>query len=117
MKTQSLVKQYLNTLKSNINSKFKKVLSSSFDNPMLKGSHSWEIVSDQLLDLLGDAVHTKWFKNVQPLVLRNKILILQTESNFAAQWINTHYQVLAEGLLKIQDKDLSCFFIAPKNNI
>ncbi len=114
MKTERADDQYLSTLKSNININFQKQLSNSFDNPMLKASHSWDIVADQCFDLLGGEIHTKWFKNIKPLVLKNKILILQTESNFAAQWINTHYQVLSEGLLKVQDKDLSCFFIAPK---
>ena len=107
--------KYLHTLQKNISTKLKEVLQVSYDNPVVKARNSWNITSEMLLTLLGPEIHEQWFKRVHPLVLKNNILILQTESNFAAQWINTQYQELVESLLKVQDANLSCFFIAPRN--
>jgi hypothetical protein len=107
--------KYLQALQKNIADKLKEVLNESFDNPVVKARNTWSITSEMLLTILGKEIHAQWFRNVNPLVLKNNILILQTDSNFAAQWINTQYQELVEGLLKTQDPNLSCFFIAPKN--
>lgn len=101
-------------LKRSIHHRLKEILNSEKDNPMLKAKQAWEIVSEQLNFILGEEVHRQWFQNTTPIVLKNKILILQTESIFAAQWITTHYQELVESLLKSQDRNFSCFFIAPK---
>lgn len=109
--------KYLQSLQKNIASKLKEVLQDSYDNPVVKARNSWNIASEMLLAILGPEVHEQWFKQVRPLVLKNNILILQTHSNFAAQWINTHYQELVESLLKTQDPNLSCFFIAPRNTV
>lgn len=109
--------RYLQALQKNIAEKLKEVLQDSFDNPVVKARNSWNITSDMLLTILGKEIHAQWFQQVNPLVLKNNILILQTHSNFAAQWINTHYQELVESLLKTQDPNLSCFFIAPKNQV
>ena len=102
--------------KIHLHKKLKSTFNKTIDNPVIKAKESWDIVSEQLLHILGDAVHTQWFKPITPLVLKNSILILQTETNFAAQWINTHYQQLVEALILTQDKKLSCFFIAPKKS-
>ncbi|MBG59352.1 MAG: hypothetical protein CMJ16_02735 [Peredibacter sp.] len=107
-------KQAEDRLKRSINHRLKEILNTERDNPVLKAQHSWSIVSEQLRFILGEEVHRQWFQKTKPLVLNNKILILQTHSTFAAQWINTHYQELVENLLKSQDRNLSCFFIAPK---
>lgn len=106
--------KYYQTLQKSISQKLREVLQDSYDNPVVKARNTWNITSEMLLAILGQQIHSQWFKNVHPLVLKNNILILQTDSNFAAQWINTHYQELVEGLLKTQDHNLSCFFIAPK---
>lgn len=115
MMTLKRKEKYLHTLQKNISSKLKEVLQDSFDNPVVKARNCWSITSEMLLAILGPQIHEQWFKQVSPLVLKNNILILQTHSNFAAQWINTHYQELVESLLKAQDPNLSCFFIAPRN--
>ena len=107
--------KYLDTLQKNISTKLKEVFQVSYDNPVVKARNSWNLTSEMLLAILGPEIHEQWFKRVHPLVLKNNILILQTESNFAAQWINTQYQELVESLLKVQDPNLSCFFIAPRN--
>ncbi len=107
-------KQAESRLKRSINHRLKEILNTEKDNPVLKARQSWGIVSEQLRFILGEEVHRQWFQKTKPLVLNNKILILQTDSTFAAQWINTHYQELVENLLKSQDRNLSCFFIAPK---
>jgi hypothetical protein len=101
-------------LKRNLQNKLKEILEKSQDNPVLKAQSSWKIISEQLKFLLGEDIHRQWFHEVQPLVLKDKSLILQTHTQFAAQWINTHYQELAETLLHAQDPNLSCFFIGPK---
>ena len=101
-------------LKINIHRKLKSTFSKTIDNPVVKAFDTWEIISEQLSFVLGPEVHNQWFKDVKPLLLKNNILLLQTETQFAAQWINTHYQQLVEVLLAAQDKKLSCFFIAPK---
>lgn len=101
-------------LKRSIHHRLKEILNTEKDNPVLKARQSWEIVSEQLRFILGPEVHKQWFQNSTPLVLNNKILIIQTDSVFAAQWITTHYQELVETLLKAQDRNLSCFFISPK---
>lgn len=103
-----------NRLKRSIHHRLKELLNSEKDNPVLKARQTWEIVSEQLRFILGEEVHKQWFESSRPLVLNNKILIIQTETMFGAQWITTHYQELVETLLKSQDRNLSCFFIAPK---
>lgn len=100
-------------LKLHLHRKLKSTFQKTIDNPVIKARQSWDLVSEQLLYILGPEVHQQWFKPITPLVLKNNILILQTETNFAAQWINTHYQQLVEALILTQDKKLSCFFIAP----
>jgi len=100
-------------LKRNINQKLKEILNKTQDNPILKAKTSWVIISEQLKYLLGDDVHRQWFMEVQPIVLKDNTLILQTHTQFAAQWINTHYQELVETLLQAQDPNQSCFFIGP----
>tara|TARA_Y100000385_G_scaffold280770_1_gene332442 strand:+ start:305 stop:658 length:354 start_codon:yes stop_codon:yes gene_type:complete len=109
--------KYLQTLQKNIAEKLKEVLQDSFDNPVVKARNSWNLTSEMLFVILGHEVHEQWFAQVNPLVLKNNVLILQTHSNFAAQWINTHYQELVESLLITQDPNLSCFFIAPRNQV
>lgn len=107
--------KYFQTLQKSIAQRLKEVLDEPFDNPVVKARNCWSTTSEMLLAMLGKEIHNQWFKNINPLVLKNNILILQTDSNFAAQWINTHYQELVESLLKVQDQNLSCFFIAPRN--
>ena len=102
------------SLKFHIQKNLKNTFDSTIDNPMIKAQECWGLLSEQLFDILGPEVHTQWFKPINPLVLKNNILLLQTHSNFSAQWINTHYQGLVEALIKSQDKKLTCFFIAPK---
>lgn len=109
--------KYLQSLQKNIAAKLKEVLQDSYDNPVVKARNSWNVASEMLYVILGEEIHEQWFKQVNPLVLKNNILILQTHSIFAAQWINTHYQELVESLLKTQDPNLSCFFIAPRNQV
>ena len=100
-------------LKINIQKKLKSTFQKTIDNPVLKAFEVWDIVSEQLLDILGPEIHGQWFKKVKPLLLKNNILLRQTQNHFAAQWINTHYQQVVEAILTTQDKKLSCFFIAP----
>ena len=101
-------------LKINIQNKLKSTFTKTIDNPVVKAHQSWSILSDQLQAILGPEVHNQWFKNIQPLVLKNNILLVQTETNFASQWIHTHYQELVDSLMLIQDKNLTCFFLSPK---
>lgn len=101
-------------LKQNIHKKLKTTFEKTIDNPMLKAQLSWDILSDQLEAILGIEIHTQWFKSIQPLVLKNNILLLQTQNQFASHWINTHYQQLVDALLMIQDPKFTCFFISPR---
>ena len=101
-------------LKRKIQKKLETAFSKTIDNPVVKAHHSWNIISEQLLFVLGPEVHKQWFSPIKPILLKNNNLILQTESIFAAQWINTHYQELADLLVLAQDKKWTCFFIAPK---
>lgn len=102
--------------KVHLHKKLKNTFTKTIDNPVLKAKSSWDILSEQLSHILGPEVHNQWFAPIKPLVLKNNILILQTETSFASSWINTHYQELVEALLLTQDKKLSCFFIAPKKS-
>lgn len=100
-------------LKKELNKKIKRTFDQTIDNPVLKAYKTWAIISEQLLPILGEEVHTQWFKSVQPLVMKNNNLIVATKTQFAAQWINTHYQELVDALILAQDAKYSCFFIAP----
>lgn len=106
--------RYYQSLQKSINSKLQEILKDSVDNPVIKARNSWQITSEMLHVILGPEVHEKWFKNVKPLILKNKNLVVQTETTFAAQWINTYYQDLIDSIMQAQDKKLSCFFIGPK---
>jgi hypothetical protein len=102
-------------LKSNLHNKFKKIFDRPDEtNPVVQASKTWMILSEQLGDILGPEIHGQWFSPVQPIVELNDILVLQTESKFAAYWISTHYQKLIEALLQTQNKKLNCFIIPPK---
>ncbi|MAX67359.1 MAG: DnaA N-terminal domain-containing protein [Bacteriovoracaceae bacterium] len=101
-------------LKLNIQKKLKSTFKKTIDNPVIKAQLTWDILSDQLQAILGPEVHNQWFKNITPVVLKNNILLLQTETQFASRWINTHYQQLVDALITIQDRKYTCFFIAPK---
>jgi hypothetical protein len=104
-------------LKICIQNKLKSTFKKTIDNPVIKAQLTWDILSDQLEAILGSEIHNQWFKNIQPIVLKNNILLLQTETNFASQWINTHYQQLVDALLTLQDRKYTCFFISPKKRI
>lgn len=101
-------------LKENLTEKVKTLFQSDLVNPMLKASYSWKILAEQLETILGPEIFAQWFREIKPLVFSNNVLILQTKNTFAAQWINEHYQDLVDALIKIQDKKICCFFIAPK---
>ncbi len=104
-------------LKLKIQNEFKNTLERTSDNPVLKAFVTWQILSEQLRTILDAEVHTQWFKNIQPIVLKDNILLLQTETQFAAQWINTHYQELVDTVILTHDRKYSCFFIAPKKKV
>lgn len=82
-------------------------------NPVIIASNSWKIASSQLEDILGKEIHRQWFSNIRPLVVSDKLLILQAPNRPASLWINKHYQNLVDLLLSFQDKDLNSFFICP----
>ncbi|MEE2670134.1 MAG: DnaA N-terminal domain-containing protein [Bdellovibrionota bacterium] len=103
-------------LKKELSKRIRETFDNTIDNPVLKAHRTWSILSEQLLAMLGEEVHTQWFKSAQPLVMKNNNLIVSTKSQFAAQWINTHYQSLVDALILAQDPKYSCFFIAPKRN-
>lgn len=100
-------------LKRNIRKCIKEAFEDNIDNPVLKARTTWNTLSEQIKLILGDNVHKQWFRDIRPIVLKENALILQTPNQFAAQWINTHYQELAENLLHSQDRNCSCFFIGP----
>jgi hypothetical protein len=106
---------YSKNLKKNLHSKLQDLLKDSYDNPVIKARNTWSVTSEMVLAMLGTEVHTQWFANIKPIVLKNKNLIVQTESQFAAQWINTHYQELVNSIITAQDAKLTCFFIGPAN--
>ncbi len=81
-------------------------------HPVVKASYVWSIISDQLCDVLGSAVHHQWFKQVKPLVISHNVLILEVPNHFNAQWIHTHYHELVDVLLSVMDKKLSSFFVS-----
>ena len=107
--------KYYQSLQKSINSKLKEILKDSYDNPVIKARNTWLTTTEMIHIILGEEIHNQWFKKVKPIVMKDKNLIVQTETLFAAQWINTHYSELIDGLMKAQDKNLSCFFIGPKN--
>ncbi|MFZ4712387.1 MAG: DnaA N-terminal domain-containing protein [Bacteriovoracaceae bacterium] len=86
--------------------------SRSLDNPVLKASCVWEKVSDQLLDIIGEQVYKQWFGSVLPIVIVDKILILECKNSFQARWLNSHYQGLVDLLISFQDKKISSFFVS-----
>lgn len=104
------------TLRLNLHNKLKTTFETTIDNPVIKAQLSWDLLSDQLEAILGQTVHRQWFDDIQPLVLKNNILLLQTKNKFASHWINTHYQQLVDALITIQDPRYTCFFISPKKN-
>lgn len=81
-------------------------------HPVVRASYIWSIVSEQLGDILGPEVHHQWFKEVRPMVISHKVLILEVPNHFYAQWIHTHYHELVDVLLSVLDKRLSSFFVS-----
>jgi len=84
-------------------------------NPVVRASHAWRIISEQLRDLLGREIHRQWFKSVTPVLISENILILSTPSKQACHWINNHYQDLVDLLISFQDKKLSTFFVSQED--
>jgi chromosomal replication initiation ATPase DnaA len=81
-------------------------------HPVVKASYIWSILSEQLCDVLGPAVHHQWFKQVKPLVISHNVLILEVPNHFSSQWIHTHYHELVDVLLSVMDKKLTSFFVS-----
>jgi hypothetical protein len=86
--------------------------SRSIDNPVLKASCVWEKVSEQLKDIVGEQIHNQWFASVAPIVIVDKMLILECKNSFHARWLNSHYQSLVDLLISFQDKKISSFFVS-----
>ena len=84
-------------------------------NPVIRASHCWRIISEQLRDLLGKEIHRQWFKNITAVLISEHILILSTPSKQACHWINNHYQELVDLLISFQDKSLSTFFVSQED--
>jgi hypothetical protein len=109
--------QNIENLKDNLQEKLKSLLNKKDEvNPVVQASHIWMILSDQLCDVLGHEVHRQWFAPIRAIVVMDKMLVLKTETRFAAYWISNHYQKLVDTLLQVQDKNLNCFFIPPQDN-
>lgn len=104
------------SLKKKIHSRLESLFNTQVSNPVIKATQEWKNVDELLKPFLGDQIYNQWFKEIKPLFLKNDILVLQTKDKISASWINTHYQELVENILKIQNKNLSCFFIAPKKH-
>lgn len=102
-------------LQNHLHVKIKKILHSSFENPMVKASHVWAIASEQLEAIIGPEIFSQWFSDIRPIVIADKVLLLQARNAFAAHWLTNHYQQLVDLLLQAQDKNLSSFFISPKD--
>lgn len=82
---------------------------------MVRASHIWDILSEQLQIIVGETVHEQWFSNIRALVIADNVLVLKTKNDFTAKWLTTYYQQLVETLLSLHDKNLSCFFIGPSD--
>ncbi len=81
-------------------------------HPTVKAHYVWRLVSEQLVQMIGEAPFQQWFSSVQPLLLVDQILVLQTQNKFACQWINQHYRELVDALLSAQDAKYCCYFIS-----
>ncbi len=86
-------------------------------HPVVKASYIWDILSDQLCDVLGSTIHHQCFKNVKPLVISHNVLILEVSNHFSAQWIHTHHQELIDLLLSAIDNRMSTFFISQSERL
>ncbi len=104
-------KRCLKTRWSQQNNRFKEK-NLNLAHPVVKASYIWSVLSDQLCDVLGPAVHHQWFKEVKPLVISHNVLILEVPNHFSAQWIHTHYHELVDVLLSVMDKRLTSFFVS-----
>lgn len=82
------------------------------DNPVLKASLIWERVSDQVKDILGDSIHRQWFEKIVPIVILDKMLILECRTQFHSRWLNNQYRDLIDLLIGFQDKNISSFIIS-----
>jgi hypothetical protein len=102
-------------LRQKIANRIKRQMESKFENPMIKASYHWSILSEQLRDILGVEIYNQWFKNVKPVVVSNETLLLEAQTKTATQWITTHYQELVDALLSVQDKNMTSFFISSQS--
>ena len=103
------------SLHSKIRNKIQDSLCKDLQNPMVNAINVWAIITEQLETVIGITIHRQWFANIRPIVITNNTLLLRTENNFAASWLNTYYKEIIDALLMAQDKKLSCFFLAKEN--
>lgn len=96
---------------------FKTILKTKISHPMVSASSCWKIIQEQLEAILGITIYNQWFQATTPMVISNNVLMLYTETNFAAQWLNNHYKELIDALIQAQDPQLSCFFIPKCSNV
>ncbi len=118
-KNQRLKNSLQTSLQRTISRKVETLLSTSkprVENPVLKASKVWAIVSNQLQEILDENIYQRWFKKAVPLVLSKNILIIQTPCQFSSHWITTHYQELIDTLLSFQDEKMTSFFIPANSN-
>ncbi len=118
-KLQQFQNNYQTVLQKNISNKVKSILSSddrTNESPVIKASYVWGVISKQLKDILDENIYRQWFFDVIPIVIADKVLLLQARDEFSSSWLNYNYQNLVDILLSFQDSKLTCFFIAGAQN-
>ena len=103
------------TLKPKRFKNFFEMQDSTLDNPVVKASHVWRILSDQLKDILGHEIYDQWFSQIIPIVISDNVLILRAKRKFDVVWINNQYQELVDLLLSFIDGQLTSFFLSPSD--
>jgi hypothetical protein len=110
---------YQQMLQQNISEKVQYILNNdrrTTENPVIKASQTWNIISEQVKDILDESIYKQWFSKIVPLVIVNDILILQAPNKFSCHWLTRHYQALVDLLLSFHEKDLSCYFVSENPN-
>lgn len=80
-------------------------------NPVVRAHNIWQIVSEQIREVLGATIHQQWFVKLVPLVISDNCLIIMAPNSFNAKWVNNHYKDLIDLMISFQDKQISGFII------
>lgn len=83
--------------------------------PAVEASRIWSLVSDQVREVLGDAIYEQWIEDIIPLYIKGDEILLEVPGNFHKLWIDNNYSDSVNLLLSLQRANLKAKVVTPQD--